>query len=104
VPYDFNAKYEAYRFLLPDARITGYPEERAPDVDALAARYPLFAVRQPLAAGPCRGCRIVGERLDLRGRHSSAELKEIFAGRVFENLFVKEVLYASPMSAGQGGG
>lgn len=102
VPYDFNAKYEAYRFLLPGARITGYPEERAPDVDALAARYPLFAVRQPLAAGPCRGCRVVGERLDLRGRHSSAELKEIFAGRVFENLFVKEVLYASPMAAGRG--
>lgn len=96
VPYDFNAKYEAYRFLLPGARITGYPEERTPDVEALAARYPLFAVRQPLDAAPCSGCRIVGQRLDLRGRHSSAELKEIFTGRVFENLFVKEVLYASP--------
>jgi hypothetical protein len=99
VPYDFNAKYEAYRFLLPGARIHGYVEERNPDVADLAARYPLFAVRQPLDAAPCAGSRVIGERLDLRGRHSSAEIREILGGRVFENLFVKEVLYASPAAA-----
>lgn len=103
VPYDFNAKYELYRFLLPGADIAGYREERAPDVAELARRYPLFAVRVPLGAAPCAGCRVLGERLDLRGRHSSAELAEILRGKVFENLFLKEMLIESsaPGAAGK---
>ena len=96
MPYDFNAKYEAYEFLLPGAKIRGYVETRTTDVAELASRYPLFAAHQPLDAPPCAGCRVLGERLDLRGRHSPVELKEIFRGKVFENLFVKEVLFVSP--------
>ncbi len=98
VPYDFNAKYEAYRFLLPGTHIRGYVETRTMDIDALARQYPLFAAHLPLDAPPCAGCRVLGERLDLRGRHSPAEFKEILRGRVFENLFVKEVLLAAPQA------
>lgn len=100
VPYDFNAKYELYRFLLPGAAIQGYREEREQNVAELAGRYPLFAVRVPLGTEACAGCRVLGERLDLRGRHSQAELTEILHGKVFENLFLKEMLIESPAAGG----
>ncbi|MFZ4536226.1 ArnT family glycosyltransferase [Propionivibrio sp.] len=106
VPYDFNAKFEAYRFLLPGARIQGYREQREQDVAELAQRYPLFAVRVPLGSAACAGCRVLGERLDLRGRHTPAELNAILHGKVFENLFLKELLIESPGKAplaGEGG-
>ncbi len=96
VPYDFNAKFELYEFLLPGAEIHGYREERQPDVADLARRYRLFAVRVPLGAEPCKGCKIIAQRLDLRGRQSPEELKEILRGKVFENLFLKEWLIESP--------
>jgi hypothetical protein len=102
VPYDFNAKFEAYRFLLPTADIQGYRETRDTKADELAQRYALFAVRLPLstpAGAPCGGCRVIAERLDLRGRHSSAELNEILRGRVFENIFQKELLVESAVAA-----
>jgi ribose 1,5-bisphosphokinase PhnN len=35
---------------------------------------------------------ILGERLDLRGRHSGDEIREMLAGNVSEHLFVREVL------------
>ena len=100
VPYDFNAKYELYRFLLPGAAIQGYREEREQNLAALASRYPVFAVRVPLGTNACKGCRILGERLDLRGRHTEAELAEILRGKVFENLFLKEMLIESPAISG----
>lgn len=102
VPYNFNAAYEGYRFLLPGARIRGYVEQRQPDMAQLAARYPLFAVRQALDAPPCHGCRVIGERLDLRGRQSPAELKAILRGEVFEALFLKEMLIESPGASSAG--
>lgn len=101
VPYDFNAKDELYRFLLPAAQIHGYREERQPEPRELARQYPRFAVRVPLNADLtllCPGCRLIGERLDLRGRHTPEEQQEILHGKVFENLFVKEVLLAAPMA------
>jgi len=96
VPYDFNAKFELYEFLLPGADIHGYREERQPNVAELAQLYPLFAVRVPLGTEPCAGCRVIGQRLDLRGRQSPEELKDILRGKVFENLFLKELLIESP--------
>ncbi len=101
-PYDFNAKDELYRFLLPGAKIHGYREPRQPDPRELAQRYPVFAVRVPLGvslAEVCPGCRLIGERLDLRGRHTPQELQEILHGKVFENLFVKEMLLAAPVDS-----
>ncbi len=96
VPSDFNASYEAYRFLLPAANIQSYREKRDQDPDELARRYALFTVRVPLGGHACAGCKVIAERLDLRGRHSSAEISAILHGKIFENIFLKELLVESP--------
>lgn len=101
VPCNFRAKDEGHRFILPGAEIHGYSEDQDLTVDELAARYPLFAVQAPMNIdvqdGVCANCRIIGQRLDIRGRHSSAELKEMFLeGKVFQHLFIREVLIESP--------
>lgn len=98
VPSDFNAKYETYRFLLPAAKIRDYRETREQNLDDLARRYPLFAVRLPLVSSGtvvCAGCRVIAERLDLRGRHTPEETNAILRGNVFENLFLRELLIES---------
>ncbi len=70
-------------------------------MNELAARYPLFAVQMALndsaPNGGCADCRIIGQRLDIRGRQNSAELKEmLLQGKVFEHLFARELLIESP--------
>lgn len=107
VPSDFSTSEEAYRFLLPTANIRSYPEPPAPNPDELARRFPLFAVRVALGAAPCGGCRILSRRLDLRGRLSSENIHEILGGKVFENVFLEELLIESsiveqPSSGGTG--
>jgi glycerol-3-phosphate O-acyltransferase len=92
---------EGHRFILPGAEIRGYSEDQNLSVSELAARYPLFAVRLALndstQNGGCAECKIIGQRLDIRGRQSSAELKEMFLeGKVFQHLFVREILMESP--------
>ena len=101
VPCNFRAMDEGHRFILPGAEIHGYSEDQHLTVNELAARYPLFAVRLALndstQNGGCTACKIIGQRLDIRGRQSSDELKEMFLeGKVFQHLFVKEVLMESP--------
>jgi 4-amino-4-deoxy-L-arabinose transferase-like glycosyltransferase len=101
VPCNFRAMDEGHRFILPGAEIHGYSEDQNLPVSELAARYPLFAVRLALndstQNGGCAACKIIGQRLDIRGRQSSAELKEMFLeGRVFQHLFVREILMESP--------
>ena len=101
VPCNFRAMDEGYRFMLPGAQISGYSEDQHLNASELAARYPLFAVQLPLNTpalnGGCSTCKIIGQRLDIRGRQSSDELKEMFfQGKVFEYLFVREVLMESP--------
>jgi hypothetical protein len=109
VPVDFIAKEEGYRFLLPGASLRAYREERGTPVGDLVARYPLVVVRLPAGASVGPDHRIVGERLDLRGRHSAAEIREMLAGNLFEHLLVREVLVevlgstaAPPASTGAG--
>jgi hypothetical protein len=51
----------------------------------------LFAVRLPLDA-PVTSGRVLGERLDIATRHTPEQIMEMLRGRVFEHLFVKEVL------------
>ena len=101
VPCNFRAMDEGYRFMLPGAAVSGYSEDRHLTASELAARYPMFAVQLPMndstLNGGCSACRIVGQRLDIRGRQSSDELKEMFLhGKVFDHLFVREVLMVSP--------
>jgi len=101
VPCNFRAKDEGHRFILPGAEVHGYSEDQKLTVEQLAARYPLFAVRVPLKAslleGGCGNCKTIGQRMDIHDRHNSAELKEmILEGKVFQNLFIREILMESP--------
>jgi hypothetical protein len=101
VPCNFRAMDEGYRFMLPGAEIRGYNEDQNLTASELATRYPLFAVQLALndstQNGGCAECKVVGQRLDIRGRQSSVELKEMFLhGKVFEHLFVREILMESP--------
>lgn len=101
VPCNFRALDEGHRFMLPGAEIHGYSEDQNLTVDELAARYPLFAARLPLNVNVldsgCASCKVIGQRLDIRGRHSSAELNEMFfQGKVFQHLFIREILMESP--------
>ncbi|MEO8332163.1 MAG: phospholipid carrier-dependent glycosyltransferase [Gallionella sp.] len=100
VPCNFRAMDEGHRFILPGAEIHGYSEDQNLTVDELAVRYPLFAARVPmnvkLQEVGCANCKVIGQRLDIRGRQSSAELKEMFfEGKVFQFLFIREVLMES---------
>ncbi|HEX9189025.1 MAG TPA: phospholipid carrier-dependent glycosyltransferase [Vicinamibacteria bacterium] len=92
VPVDFIGKEEGYRLLLPGARVHGYRDERGLSARALLERHPRVVVRlrpgEPLDAE----ARVLGERLDLRGRHRGDEVRAMLAGRVFEHRFVREVL------------
>ncbi len=93
-PCNFRALDEGYRFLLPGAKVHGYQATPSPGIAALSANYGLFAVQLPLHQ-ECVGCKVVGRRLEIRGRHSSEELARIFSGEVFQQLFVQELLVES---------
>jgi len=101
VPCNFRAMDEGYRFILPGAEVNGYSEDQHLSASQLAARYPLFVVQLSLndgmQNGGCTECKIIGQRLDIRGRQSSAEMKEMFLqGKVLQHLFVREILMESP--------
>lgn len=103
VPCNFRAHDEGHRFLLPGADIVGYHQSQNLTVEQLAQRYDVFAVQLPLQTmisdSACTQCSILGERLDIRGRQSSEELRDMFLhGHVFEHLFVREVLMSSSVS------
>ncbi len=92
VPADFIAKEEGYRFLLPGAQVRAYREDRDTRADELLKRYPLVVIRRPLRDGAAEAGRVLGHRLDLRGRQTAREIREILRGSVREYLFVREVL------------
>ena len=92
VPVDFVAKEEGYRFLLPGACVRAYREERDTRAAFLLAQYPLVVIRRPLRDGGALSGRVLGERLDLRGRQTASEIREILRGHVLEHLFVREQL------------
>jgi 4-amino-4-deoxy-L-arabinose transferase-like glycosyltransferase len=100
VPYNFIAGDERYRFLLPGADVRGYREGPESTPAALLARYPVVAVRQPLADPAPPGATLLGQRLDLKGRHDSRELGELLRGGIDRQLFIKELLLqARPRTA-----
>jgi 4-amino-4-deoxy-L-arabinose transferase-like glycosyltransferase len=95
-PCDFRAKDEGHRFLLPGARISGYYESPDLSVAELAKRHRLFAVQLPLQdQAQCAGCTVIGSRLEIRGRQSGAEIRDMLTGNVFPHLFVREWLVES---------
>ena len=92
VPYNFNAAYEQYRFLLPGANIQGYRSDTDTPLHLLREHYPLLIVQQPLDVPICTDCKILGERLELKGRQSDEEIKAMLKGEVAKHLFLRELL------------
>ncbi len=95
VPCNFRAAYESHRFLLPGANVLGYDESRVTSSAPLASRFPMYAIRLPIKGAGCETCKILGERLEIQSRHSPAQIDEMLAGKLFENLFVRELLVES---------
>jgi 4-amino-4-deoxy-L-arabinose transferase-like glycosyltransferase len=96
-PCNFRAVDEGYRFLLPGAQVHGYVSPPEQSINQLSAQYSLFAVQMPLQE-KCEGCKVIGQRLEIRSRHSPEEIKKIFKGEVFQQLFAKELLIESPQT------
>lgn len=96
-PCNFRAAEEGYRFLLPGAKVHGYFFQPAQSVAELSGKYALFAVQLPLQA-KCADCKIIGQRLEIRSRHTPEEIRLILQGEVFEQLFAKEILIESSIA------
>lgn len=98
IPCDYRAKDEEYRLLIPGAKLHGYLAKDASDIAGLSASYPLVAVHTPLGEAPilCESCQIIGQRMEMRARHSNAEVMEMLKGRIGKHLFVTEYLIATP--------
>ena len=100
IPCDYRAKDEEYRLLLPGAKLHGYLAKDASDVVTLTSAYPLVAVHTSLGAQPtlCDSCQIVGQRMEMRARHSNEEIQEMLMGRIGKHLFVNEYLISTPVA------
>ena len=100
IPCDYRAKDEEYRLLLPGAKLHGYLAKDASDVSSLTSTYPLVAVHTPLGSTPalCDSCQIVGQRIEMRARHSNEEIQEMLRGQIGKQLFVHEYLIATPVT------
>jgi 4-amino-4-deoxy-L-arabinose transferase-like glycosyltransferase len=98
VPCDYRAKDEEYRLLLPGAILHGYLAKDAGQINLLSSTYPLVAVQSPIGIEPvlCESCKIVGKRMEMRARHSDAEIASILIGQIGEHLFVNEYLISTP--------
>jgi hypothetical protein len=98
VPCDYRAKDEEYRLLLPGATLHGYLAKDANQIDFLSSTYPLVALQSPIGVELelCDSCKIVGKRMEMRARHSDAEIRAILKGHIGEHLFVNEYLVSTP--------
>ena len=98
IPCDYRAKDEEYRLLMPGTKLHGYLAKDASDITALTTNYPLVAVHSPLGVAPvlCESCQIVGQRMEMRARHSNQEIQEMLMGRVGKHLFVTEYIISTP--------
>jgi hypothetical protein len=102
VSYEFNAGYEGYQFVLPGADIVGYRGDSSLSAADLAARYAFFTVTVPVQQTglTCPGCSIVDQRLYLRGRQSSEEIRDMLHGDILRHLFMRELLVRGPLGLG----
>lgn len=100
IPCDYRAKDEEYRLLLPGAQLHGYLAKDAAHVSDLTQTYPIVAVHTPLRAKPnlCESCQVIGQRMEMRARHTDQEMQAMLLGKVAEHLFVTEYLIANPQS------
>jgi 4-amino-4-deoxy-L-arabinose transferase-like glycosyltransferase len=100
IPCDYRAKDEEYRLLLPGAQLHGYLAKDAGDIEGLTNTYPIVAVHAPMGAAPalCDTCQVLGQRMEMRARHSDEEIKEMLLGKIAEHLFVVEYLVSTPVA------
>jgi len=100
IPCDYRAKDEEYRLLLPGAKLHGYPAKDAGDIQGLTTTYSIVAVHTDLGLAPalCDSCQIVGQRMEMRARHSSEEIVAMLQGQIGKYLFVNEYLITTPVS------
>jgi 4-amino-4-deoxy-L-arabinose transferase-like glycosyltransferase len=97
VPYNFRAKYERYRFLLPGSDIRGYyTHDKTPDAELM--RQHEYVVIRHRADEPLDTlhCETLGTRLEVRSRHNSKEIREILLENRMDHLFVREHLLHCP--------
>jgi hypothetical protein len=94
-PCNFRAVDEGYRFLLPGAKVHGYLMAPEQTISALSGKYNYFALQLPMQE-KCDGCQVIGRRLEIRNRHNAEDIKKIFKGEVYQQLFVNEWLLAAP--------
>ena len=101
IPCDFRAKDEEYRLLLPGAKFHGYLAKDAANTAKLISSYPIVAVQTPFGSQPelCDSCQIVGQRMEMRARHSDEEITEMLQGQIGKHLFVNEYLVVTPAIA-----
>ena len=99
IPCDYRAKDEEYRLLLPGGRLHGYLASEAGEAAQLSANYSLVLVQAPLGVKPlvCDSCQILGQRMEMRARHSDEEIIDMLKGNIAEHLFVNEFLVATPV-------
>ena len=99
VPCDYRAKDEEYRLLLPKTKLHGYLAKDANNIEMLSDTYPIVAVQSPIGVEPviCDACQIIGKRMEMRARHSEAEIQAMLEGKIGEYLFVNEYLIATPV-------
>ena len=57
-------------------------------------------ITAPLGSTPalCDSCQIVGQRMEMRARHSNEEIQEMLSGQIGKHLFVNEYLIATPVT------
>jgi len=99
IPCDYRAKDEEYRLLMPGAKLHGYLAKDASEIAALTSSYPLVAVHAPQGTQPvlCDSCQIVGQRMEMRARHSNEEIQQMLMGQIAQHLFVTEYLISTPV-------
>ncbi|MFO0424163.1 MAG: ArnT family glycosyltransferase [Planctomycetia bacterium] len=97
-PENFRAGEEMYRFVLPGATIRGYPlSAGGPAADETGSDDLAVVVRDLDAPAPPGA---IGSRIDLKGRHTVAQVLAMLRGRVRENLFSREWLVPVGLSYG----
>jgi hypothetical protein len=100
VPLTWKGMAEEYRLLLPGADLQGYPYQAGLTIPELSARYPFFAIRLPMQETNLPpDVRIVGRRLDFGTRHTAKQIKEMIQGKVFQHLFLQELLVETPAAS-----
>lgn len=100
VPYNFRAKYERYRFMLPGAHIRGYRTQDKFTPEELMASHEYVVIRRaPSETLDLKNCKRLDTRIDVRSRHNSQEIREILLDNRLDHLFVNEDLVYCPRSS-----